>query len=301
MIISIIESIKMTSTSECASYVEKHTSEQKTIKIFNSSEVHLPVKISNYSHGKNNNKKDTISIIIGHGLGPKNPKTKDMNNDEWTPIILKGAENPLVPLKISVMFTARGHGTSTGWESSGEEDKEQFTWFRLSDDMKSIANTLQLENKVVYSGSSMGGASALYASIKYSSHVSGLIMVRPPTAWEERRQRRKNLLSSAKKCREEEERQGLGERHHLVLSGAALSDLPPLDSSAYSEIKCPVLILTVQGDDSHPVSTATALFGAIREGRTEEEKSKVVLHIADSKRQAENEWPLLISQFLESI
>ena len=47
-----------------------------------------------------------------------------------------------------------------------------------------------------------------------------------------------------------------GEMNYLCLRGTAFSDLPPIDSPLYYKVRCPVLILTVEGDKAHPVKTA---------------------------------------------
>ena len=46
------------------------------------------------------------------------------------------------------------------------------------------------------------------------------------------------------------------ERNYLVLRGTAYSDFPPQGDAEYRKVRCPVLILTVEGDASHPDSTA---------------------------------------------
>ena len=94
----------------------------------------------------------------------------------------------------------------------------------------------------------LGSATALFSAIKHPERVRALIMVRPPTAWESRLARRPNLLNSAARL----DQSG---SYHLVLRGAAYSDLPHLerDVDLYKKITCPVLILTIKGDGAHPV------------------------------------------------
>ena len=66
------------------------------------------------------------------------------------------------------------------------------------------------------------------------------------------------FTGSAAKCKESELP---GEKYHFVLQGAALADLPDIgrEIEMYRKVRCPVLILTIEGDAAHPVSTAIAL------------------------------------------
>ena len=113
-------------------------------------------------------------------------------------------------------------------------------------------------------------------------------MLRPPTAWESRKERSKYIASSAKKCQESHPT----EKHHFVLRGAGLTDLPPIDDPVYSQITCPVLILTIEGDDTHPLSTALQL---------EKLLSNSVLSVAPSDEEAAAHWPTLIRDFIQRI
>lgn len=239
--------------------------------------VLLPAKIKNYNPSAK-------TIIYSHGLGAKNPKEKNHDNDVWTILIDHASTSSNVS---SVNYTARGHGNSTGWESTAEANPDQFTWNYLSHDMVAVGNYFALE-KFFVGGSSMGGASAFYTALNYPDRVLGVVMIRPPTAWEARKSRRKVVLSSANKCRDENPP---NEKHHFVLRGTSNSDLPPLDrSDIYSQICCPFLILAVSDDPKHPLSTAQALAASIPHSE---------LHVADSATSAKKSWPALISEFLE--
>ena len=85
-----------------------------------------------------------------------------------------------------------------------------------------------------------------------------------------------------------------GEKYHCVLQGAALADLPDpvTDSEVYLGVRCPVLILTIEGDDTHPVSTATTLYNILPSSQ---------LHVAPDKESAERDWPEVVSKFLLSL
>lgn len=269
---------------------EKYTSSRRDICI--ESNIHLPTQ----SYIKDNSFDGQLSLLIGHGLGSKNPKSKDMYSDEWTPIVAEAALSSDI-VNGAHFYTARGHGNTIGWEETAESDPEQFTWRRLSHDMMALSEALQLQ-KVVVAGSSMGSATAFYAALHQATsqtenNIIGLIMIRPPTAWESRLARRGNLLSSAKKCKE---RNGPNDRYHHVLVGTAYSDFPPLDpeqlASSYHLVKCPVLILGVRGDDAHPESTAIKLNELLQNSE---------LHFVDDIHEAEQRWPHLIQSFLHKL
>jgi pimeloyl-ACP methyl ester carboxylesterase len=227
---------------------------------------------------------ENVKIIINHGLGAKNPATKGHHNDQNVQQIAEGAQ---AANTSQVMYTARGHGASQGWQDTAESDPTQFTWERLADDMIALAESQHLD-KYIVSGSSMGSATSLYAAIKAPDSVAGLIMVRPPTAWKTRLDRRKNLLKSANRCQKDNK-----DDYHLVLRGAALADLPPEDAvEMYASIKCPALILTIAGDDAHPVSTAETVHKLIPQSQ---------LVVANSKKEADETFSNIIADFIQTI
>lgn len=183
------------------------------------------------------------------------------------------------------MNAARGHGSSRGWEETAESDSAQFTWQRLADDMVGVADFHSVPYFIA-GGSSMGSATSLFAAMHYPDRIQAVIMIRPPTAWKRRKARKGNLQNSAKRLHRNEPN-GL---HHLVLAGASESDLPPLDSDLYANIQCPVLILTYEGDDAHPVSTAEALASVI---------NRAELHVASDIETAQTTWAGIIYNFVE--
>lgn len=97
-----------------------------------------------------------------------------------------------------------------------------------------------------------------------------------------------HLLGSANNCVKLEEP---GEKYHLVLQGTSLSDLPDVDNEfeIYKKITCPVLILTIIGDEAHPVTTAEALHKILPNS---------VLHIAANRETAMTDFPQFIRNFL---
>lgn len=134
----------------------------------------------------------------------------------------------------------------------------------------------------------MGSATSIYCAIQHPERVIGLILVRPPTAWEERLDRRSTLLGSADNLL----RQFPEGIYHNVLRGAALSDLPAADDQVWSNIHCPVLILTVAGNKQHPVSVAQTINRLIPQS---------TLHIAASEGDAARDWTALMAQFITQI
>jgi pimeloyl-ACP methyl ester carboxylesterase len=251
--------------------------------------AHLTNNISlPYSTFSSSDSLNTIksTIIFGHGLGSKNPKKKNHSNDEWTSTLTFPVTK--LPELSVVAYTARGHGDSHGWEDSASSDPDQFTWRRLADDMIAMSEYVNVP-RFIASGSSMGSATALFCASIYPERVQALIMIRPPTAWEQRAARRKNLLSSANKCKERHP----NEPHYLVLEGATKADLPPLhDVKFYENVRCPVLILTIKGDEAHPVYTAEKLKEMI---------PHAILYIAEDDIEAKANFPIQTKAFLENI
>jgi len=257
--------------------------------------VRLPVLVQQAEQAVS---RTALRVILNHGLGAKDPATKGYEDDDWIRLV---GENASASGLVPVLYTARGHKGSSGWEvQAAEGHLSQFTWDHLSHDMVAVAREhLKLDSFVV-GGSSMGSATALYAVINYHSvaecFIRGLILIRPPTAWETRKARRKFLQGSAKKCHQRYLDKGVNDSlAHLVLLGAADADLPSKTEGVeetYGRIRCPTLILAIENDDAHPLETATALHSLIRGS---------VLHIARDFTQACQDWPLVVQQFTASL
>lgn len=249
------------------------------------SNVILPVSYEHHQTSSSSNHPE-IPLIIGHGLGTSNPKVKSHEKDEWIKVLFPQA---LLANKSYIAYTARGHGKSTGWEETAESNPEQFTWKCLAEDMVAIADYYIIP-QFIACGSSMGAGTSLFSAIIHPDRVRGVILVRPPTAWTTRQERKKYIIASANKLLK---KQSPEEKFHFVLRGAAMADLPPLsDDESYSRVTCPLLILTVKGDDAHPVSTATALAQKI---------PQTELHIAENEEDANAMWPEVILTFLRKI
>lgn len=98
--------------------------------------------------------KSGIQVLIAHGLGSDNPKSKTHLVDSWVDLI--GTGTALTKRDATyISYTARGHGDSHGWEDSASDNPHQFTWSSLYTDMVALGSYYQLQ-KFVASGSSMG-------------------------------------------------------------------------------------------------------------------------------------------------
>lgn len=223
-----------------------------------------------------------ILSVIAHGLGARNPKTKDHSTDHWVSL----AMDAISPLTSCVTYTARGHGRSTGWQHSASNE-EQFAWNNLAHDMKNVMDHFVYDGYII-GGNSMGAATALHCALQWPSKIRAVILMRVPTAWETRAARRNVLLGSADRLKE---KYPTNPGYH-VLCGATLSDLPPIESAVYSTIECPVLILQHENDDVHPVESAVALKSVLR---------NAVLHVSSSEEVAMTEWPALIKDFVSKL
>lgn len=227
------------------------------------------------------------TVMITHGLGARNPAVKSHFNDKWVQYAaIPGVEKANFPY---IAYTARGHGTSSGWETSALAHQKQFTWKNLAHDMYSLAQHLNT-GPFVACGSSQGSATSLFTAMQYPQNVRAVIMIRPPTAWYLRKARRHNLISGARKLQAHDPN-GI---HHLVLHGAMKADLPDLESEKvkYDNIQCPVLILTVEGDAAHPVQSAIMLHAAIPNCK---------LFVAKTPVEAYEIFPGIIQDFLLSL
>lgn len=183
-----------------------------------------------------------------------------------------------------IRFDANGHG-----QSDSSHDPDDHTWEQRAEDMWAVTNNLTRSKQVVLGGASMGSATALHAACKQPEKVKGLILVIPPTAWEERYRQMDiynkmskyiNLLGNwpfklLQRLASFEMRSKTGFKEKLerntarhinaddhkaiiaALRGAALSDLPSVRK--LKKLTMPVLILAWPDDKVHPVSTAEKL------------------------------------------
>jgi len=211
-------------------------------------------------------------LIWGHGL------TGSRGISAAFPLV------DLRPAKTSrqvVRYDARGHGLS-----SVLDDPAQGSWQELAYDQLALIDHLGLD-RVVVGGVSMGAGTALYSALALGERLEKLILVIPPTGWEEREPQialyeqmarvvesrgPKALLAAGAEMpppdpfvggsdfadRRAASMGGAdGARLAACFRGAAFADLPPLGEIA--TIAAPTLVLAWSGDPGHPVSTAERL------------------------------------------
>lgn len=151
--------------------------------------------------------------------------------------------------RVVILYDARGHGESTGWE---EQPPEAFTWEAQRGDAFAVADAFGLSGPFVLGGNSMTSAAAVYAALgEHAARLAGIVFCRLPTAWETREARREGLLSAATS--------GEGHTPANVLTGAALSDLPEPSAMKGRLPVVPALLLSTHDDPVHPVSTPEAM------------------------------------------
>lgn len=249
--------------------------------------VQFPSRIIDLN-AEDSNTQNRVGIIMGHGLAERSH-----DSDDWTPLLIPGAILSSAPVSSITYYTARGHGATEGWQDSTDTDPDQFMWPRLAEDMVGIANTMGYE-QCVFGGESMGSSTAFFAALQHPDRVKGIIMMRPPTAWETRAFQRDHLERKAKQF-EESPSPRFPARFHKVLRATAKADYPPVTgpgSEIYATFPCPVLILAVRNDPVHPESTSIIL---------DELLPKSELYIVDDHSQAVSTWPGIIKEFLGRI
>ncbi len=206
-----------------------------------------------------------------------------------------------------VRYDARGHG-----RSSAAGDAAQYGWDALAGDLFAVADACGL-GRFAAGGASMGAATILHAAVSQPERIEAMVLVIPPTAWESRPAQRSIYEGSAALV-EAAGIEGLMEARAAlapppifaghpellgsppdvaadvlptVLRGAATTDLPPLDVLA--GLDQPTLVLAWEGDPGHPVSTATALAGAL---------IRAELSVAPTLAEVTH-WPGLVAAFLQ--
>lgn len=220
------------------------------------------------------------------------------------------------PYANIVRYDARGHGNSDGSYKS-----EDYRWDRMAADMLSIASFFCAPNgdsRCMLGGISMGAATALEAAVQRPDLVAGLVLALPPTAWKTRPRQAavyrrmawvSGLFGAAPyrlldllpiPMREDGRNQiaihtmkGLAQANPLhvqaALRGAARSDLP--EKGQLKQLHVPTLILAWEGDDAHPVSTATELYNNLPNVH-----DLVVCHPGDL-----SEWEPALVEFVQKV
>ena len=175
-----------------------------------------------------------------------------------------------------VRYDARAHG-----DSGGAPEPTDYTWAHLAGDLLMVKAHVAPEQPVDAIGASMGVGTILHAALAEPAAFRRLVLIIPPTAWENRAAQASVYAQAAELV----ERHGLGafvaaaqnqplppvlaaaevrmepqvspDLFPAVLRGAALTDLPtPEDLKALTQ---PTLILPWADDPGHPLSTAERL------------------------------------------
>jgi 3-oxoadipate enol-lactonase len=184
-----------------------------------------------------------------------------------------------------VRWDSRGHGQS-GYTRQAIE----FAWSNLACDILEIADKMGI-TQFTLGGASMGCGAAIHTAVQAPERIKGLVLMIPPTAWETRQPIREAYPLAADLL----EQKGLAalldsrippttfwgihtdviyQRHlktldpqalALIHRGASLSDLPP--RQAVAVIHEPTLILAMDDDPGHPLSTAQILHELIAGSR----------------------------------
>lgn len=180
-----------------------------------------------------------------------------------------------------VRYDARGHGLS-----SAIEDPTKGSWAELALDQIALIDELGF-GRVAVGGVSMGAGTALHSALALGDRLDQMVLVIPPTGWEERAPQIKLYEQMAQVVEARGPRALLAASAELpppdpfvgstdwvdrrvgslggaipaqlaaCFRGAAHADLPPTD--AIATIETPTLVLAWSGDPSHPVSTAERL------------------------------------------
>lgn len=209
-----------------------------------------------------------------------------------------------------VRYDARGHGMS-----SPLTNPTQGSWAELASDQLALIDHLGLDH-VALGGVSMGAATALYSALTLGARLEKMVLIIPPTGWEERAPQVKQyeqmaqlveakgpqgLVAAAAKLAPPDPFKGttdyvdrragaLGGANPARLAGcfrgAAYADLPSLGEIA--TIEAPTLVLAWSGDPGHPVSTAERLDASL---------PNVQVSIASTAEELET-WSSRVHQFL---
>ncbi|CAE7490945.1 RAB13 [Symbiodinium sp. CCMP2456] len=212
----------------------------------------LPSKLFTVEEGLGSASRPTVFTFL-HGLGERmsdyDETAKSTNMQKVLQAMPENSARPRI-----VLFDARGHGTSTGWERGGPH---QFHWRCLGADMLHVAaaHTEQpWDPSYIFGGCSMGAAAAVWAALLSPRKIRGLVLYLVPTMWAGRQARRGVLEAKAASVRETDPVK------YDVMLGAARADFPPRDDmQRLAETGVPVLVVNARDDPIHPMSSAEAV------------------------------------------
>ena len=231
-------------------------------------------------------------LIWGHGLGPSDPRGMGRRSCESFPLISEGmreASGAEASWPFSaVVYDARGHGGSSGWELQAS-CIQQFHWRSLAFDMLSVATRFQTVPSrrlrgALLGGYSMGASTALWAAYLCPTAVRGLVLLSVTTAWEIRAARRENLLRNAVALRATDPPAA------EVVRGAAYADLPSLADLAAADLQVPVLLCAARDDATHPAEVAERLSTVL---------PRAELMLTDTKAELSQAFPQRLRSWLQ--
>lgn len=211
-------------------------------------------------------------LIWGHSLLGSMAQEDAIGSMDWP---------EMEALATVIRYDARGHG-----KSAATADAEDYSWPNMADNMWQVADFYGVD-RAFLGGASMGCATALHAAIQQPKRVNGLLLVIPPSGWEERKAIARNYRRAAyflslsagiplrllrwlplpagdgdfKSSLRRETARLLANADHrgivAALRGAALSDLPTPEK--LQQLTMPALVLAWKDDPVHPLSTAQML------------------------------------------
>ena len=202
-----------------------------------------------------------LQLVWGHGLGPTDPRAMSRESCESFSLIrdsvsASSSEAGHLPFS-AVLYDARGHGKSSGWEPMAA-CLQQFHWRNLAFDMLSVASHFRRlptrhQRGALLGGFSMGASTAIWAAHLCPTLVRGLVLFSVTTAWEIRAARRSYLLKCVEKL------EGTDPAAAQVVKGAAYTDLPLLEELEASKLQIPILLCAARDDKTHPAEVAERL------------------------------------------
>jgi len=241
-------------------------------------------------------------LIWGHGLGPEAPREMTRRSCESFVMIQEAlapkptttsaerAEQDLVPAFSPVLYDARGHGASSGWEMYSA-CIQQFHWRSLAFDMLSVATQHYHQagrahggHGALIGGYSMGASTALWAAYLCPTAVRGLVLLCVTTAWEIRAERRGRLLANATKLEEASDPASAA-----VVRGAAFADLPLEEDLKAANLQMPVFLMASRDDGTHPAAVVERLAKVLPRGQA---------IVTDTKVELEQEFPRALRKWL---
>ncbi len=220
------------------------------------------------------------TVVAAHSLATSRAWEDEAGLFDWDALTDSGQQ--------LVRFDTRGHGDSTG---TPEDD--QYTWPALAGDYLAVAEATSPERAIDGIGQSTGCGVLLWAAVTRPERFRRLVLVIPPTRGPAREAQAQLYLAASQMI----ELRGISSWQRVVsvtapppilaaggwarprwiavqdglvpsvLRGAAQSILP--DDDQLRSIDHPTLILTWDGDPSHPVASAEYLADRIPDSTVE--------------------------------